>query len=68
MPVYRVSITNLLIKAKDEEGAKFGACNYVAGDLGIECIDAKLESTDEQLAADIKEGYEESDLYDYVHS
>lgn len=40
MPVYEVNIGRVLIKAKDEESAKFGACDYVATDLGIECLTA----------------------------
>lgn len=40
MPVYAVNIGKVLIKAKDEKHAKLGACNYVATDLGIECLTA----------------------------
>jgi len=38
VPVYEVIIGTLYIQAKNEKSAKLGACNYVATDLGIECI------------------------------
>ena len=43
MPVYKVTLGYVMIKAKNEERAKFGACNYIAGDLGIECLKAEKQ-------------------------
>lgn len=55
---------SVLVKAKDEKSASIGACTYI-GDLGIECMNVKLEYTDKQLKAEIKEGCKESDLHDW---
>ena len=67
MPIYEVDVGKMLVLAKDETDAKLGACNYVGGDLGIECLSAKIVTTNKELIKSAKEGfYDPSDEYDWV--
>jgi len=64
MPIFKVSVT-VSILAKNEHDARIGACQYIGGDLGIECLDVKQqEITDKQIAEKCSNG-NEIDIYDY---
>ena len=64
MPVFEVFVKcNIL--AKNEQDAKYGFCNYVAEDLGIECLNAKLIMTDKHLIKEVEQGYDPHDYFDY---
>ena len=64
MPAFKVT-TTCIILATNEKDAKMGFCAYVGGDLGIECLKAKLELTNKQMTQLVKEGYSISECYDY---
>ena len=67
MPIYKVSVT-VNVKADNEENARLGACTYIGGDMGIECLKTEITYTDEQFKEEIKNGFvesEESDYYDW---
>jgi len=53
MPVFEISSGNCIIKADNEEKARFAFANYVAGDLGIECFHVKKLNRSEYDKDDI---------------
>ena len=67
MPIYKVSVS-VNVKADDEEDARLGACTYIGGDMGIECLNTEITYTDEQFKEELKKGFDESDYYDWTES
>ena len=49
--IYKVSVTDCLIKASSKEQAVSGFCNYLTNDLGIECFvveETKIKPDDDE--------------------
>ena len=67
MPIYKVSVS-VNVKADDDEDARLGACTYISGDMGIECLNTEITYTDEQFKEELKKGFDESDYYDWTES
>lgn len=55
MPYFKVSLTNVIIEADNDENARLGFANYVSTDCGIENFEVEQTKLEDGQDADYTE-------------